>query len=80
MTSPPFSDKTPKKYPPPFSMRFTEDERGALDIAAGGQPLAAYIRWAIFKEGTIDPPKRRTRKTAVNPDWQELTKLLGVSW
>ena len=78
MTSPPFNEKAKNKYPPPFSMRFTEEERGALDIAAGGQPLAAYIRWAIFKEGTINPPKRRTRETAVNPDRQELTKLLGV--
>ncbi|MCP4339216.1 MAG: hypothetical protein GY799_10090 [Desulfobulbaceae bacterium] len=50
MTKPPFADKQPKKYPPPFSMRFTNDERRALELAAAGRPLAAYIRWLIFKE------------------------------
>jgi hypothetical protein len=28
----------------PFSMRFTEDERRVLEMAAAGRPLAAYIR------------------------------------
>ena len=36
-------DKT-KKYPPPFSLRLTFEERAALDSAAGGQPLGRYIR------------------------------------
>lgn len=36
-------DKT-KKYPPPFSLRLTFEERTALDAAAGGQPLSRYIR------------------------------------
>ena len=34
-----------KKYPAPFSMRFTEGERKTLELAAGDRPLAAYIRW-----------------------------------
>ena len=70
--------KPPKNYPPPFSMRFTEDERDALEIAAGGQPLAAYIRWAIFKEEELELPKRRTRETTPNIDRKELAKLLGT--
>jgi len=36
-------DKT-KKYPPPFSLRLTFEERAELDAAAGGQPLGRYIR------------------------------------
>lgn len=36
-------DKT-KKYPPPFSLRLTFEERAALDVAAGDQPLGRYIR------------------------------------
>lgn len=80
MTRPPFNDsaKLPKKYPPPFSMRFTEDERRALEMAADGRPLAAYIRWLIFKEDMPELPKRRTREQLANPDRQELAKLLGT--
>lgn len=78
MSNPPFSDKAPKKYPPPFSMRFTIDERRALELAAAGRPLASYIRWLIFKEDMPELPKRRTRETAANPDRQELAKLLGT--
>jgi len=45
------TEKTPiNKYPPPFSMRFTEDERKTLELAAADRPLGAYIRWLIFKE------------------------------
>ncbi len=30
------------KYPAPFSIRFTEDERKTLELAAGDRPLGAY--------------------------------------
>lgn len=80
MIKPPFNDnaRLPKKYPPPFSMRFTDDERRALELAADGRPLGAYIRWLIFKEDMPELPKRRTRETSANPDRKELAKLLGV--
>lgn len=80
MTKLPFNEKAnpPKKYPPPFSMRFTDDERRALELAADGRPLAAYIRWLIFKEDMPELPKRRTRETNADPDRQELARLLGV--
>lgn len=61
MNKPPSEDKK-SKYPPPFSMRFTDDERRVLELAADGRPLAAYIRWLIFKEDMPELPKRRTRE------------------
>ena len=67
-----------KKYPPPFSMRFTDDEREALELAAAGRPLAAYIRWLIFKEDMPEMPKRRTRGESASPEHKELAKLLGA--
>jgi len=56
--------KADKKPFPPFSIRFTEDERAYLDRAAGTLSLAAYIRLKLFSEAENPPPKRRklTRK------------------
>ena len=72
-------DKTPKvKYPPPFSMRFTDDERKALEAAAAGRPLAAYIRWLIFKEDMPAMPKKRTRGETADIDQKAIAKLIGA--
>ena len=51
------------KAPPPFSIRFTEDERARLNRDAGALSLAAYIRLKLFA-GDDPPPTRRkpTRK------------------
>lgn len=73
-----FNENARKKYPSPFSLRLTEDERRMLEVAAAGQPLAAYIRWLIFKDTTPVLPKKRTREIAANPDRQELAKILGT--
>lgn len=43
MNKPPYEDNKPKS-PPPFSMRFTEDERRVLELAADGRPLATSDR------------------------------------
>ena len=64
-----------KKYPAPFCMRFTDDERKTLELAAGDRPLAAYIRWLIFKE---EIPITRTRGKKPVKDQQELAKLLAL--
>lgn len=72
-------DITPKpKYPPPFSMRFTDDERKALEAAAAGRPLAAYIRWLIFKEDMPEMPKKRTRGETADIDQKAIAKLIGA--
>ncbi len=63
-------------------MRFTKEERKALELAAAGRPLAAYIRWLIFKEEMPETmpkmPKKRTRGEAASPDHKEIAKLLGA--
>ena len=68
----------PTHYPPPFSMRFTKEERKSLELAAAGRPLAAYIRWLIFKEDMPEMPKKRTRGEAASQDHKQLAKLLGA--
>ena len=40
MSNPP-SDETKSKYPPHFSMCFTEDELHVLELAADDRPLAS---------------------------------------
>tara|TARA_R110001592_G_scaffold27763_1_gene102619 strand:+ start:5646 stop:6074 length:429 start_codon:yes stop_codon:yes gene_type:complete len=65
-------------YPPPFSMRFTKEERKSLELAAAGRPLAAYIRWLIFKEDMPEMPKKRTRGETASQDHKQLAKLLGA--
>ena len=59
-------------------MRFTKDERKALETAAAGRPLAAYIRWLIFKEEMPAMPKKRTRGESASLDHKKLAKLLGA--
>lgn len=71
-------DNRPNQYPPPFSMRFTKEERKSLELAAAGRPLAAYIRWLIFKEDMPEMPKKRTRGEAASQDHKQLAKLLGA--
>ena len=46
-----------KKPPPPFSIRFTDEERARLNQAAGALSLAAYIRLKLFA-GEETPPSR----------------------
>lgn len=43
------------KYPPPFSLRLTFEERAALQAEAGDMPLGAYIRSKVL----ASPGKRR---------------------
>jgi hypothetical protein len=64
----------PKRYPPPFSLRFTFEERAALEQAAADIPLGAYIRSCLFN-GSLPP--RRTRGKRPVKDHQALGKVLG---
>jgi hypothetical protein len=64
----------PKKQNPPFSLRFTFEERAQLERDSAGMSLGAYIRSRIFDENL---PKRRTRGKHPVKDHKELGKLLG---
>ena len=55
--------KPKSKAPPPFSIRFTDDERARLNRDAGTLSLAAYIRLKLFAGDDPPPTKRKlTRK------------------
>ena len=61
------------KYPAPFSLRLSEEERAALDRLAGGQPWATYIKSVVFSE--LRRPIRT--KGHVIQDRKLFAKLLG---
>ncbi|MEX0308067.1 MAG: hypothetical protein AB3N12_11850 [Ruegeria sp.] len=51
------SDVDAPKYPPPFSIRFTFEERARLNAARGRKALAAHIREELFGDD-LSPRKR----------------------
>ncbi|MBL4616943.1 MAG: hypothetical protein JKY46_04550 [Robiginitomaculum sp.] len=68
------------KYPPPYSLRLTYDERALLDRAAGKLPLSVYIRSKLFgdaisKRSFKHPPKR---KRLPSSDQKAIAQLLGA--
>ncbi len=62
------------RYPAPFSLRLTEDERQELERLADGQPWGSYIKDAIF-ERRVRP---RTRGQKPVRDHQALARLMGL--
>ncbi len=65
---------TEKKQIPPFSLRFTLEERAQVERDAVGLSLGAYIRSRLFDKSL---PKRRTRSKHPVKDHQELAKVLA---
>ena len=66
--------KSTPKHAPPFSLRLSFEERAALEEAAGGMPLGAFIREKLLG-GALTP--RRTRGHAPVKDHQALGQVLG---
>lgn len=64
-----------KKTPPPFSLRFTAEERAELDRRAGNKPLGQYIREKVFGEAA-SPRAVKRRKPGV--DQASLSQALGL--
>ena len=62
------------KYPPPFSLRLTFEERAQLDRAATGMSLGAYIRQQILGDNTTP---RKTRGKFPVKDHEALGRVLG---
>ena len=52
--------KTTKIKPTPFSLRLSQDDRERLELAAGGNPVGAYIRSQLFGRSVY--PRRRYQK------------------
>ena len=67
------------KHPPPFSIRFTDEERVRLNRDAGALSLAAYIRLKLFAGDEPAPTKRKpTRKNyQPSPELAVLGHMLG---
>lgn len=64
-----------KKYPPPFSLRLTNEERARLERDAAGRPLGAYIRERLFGENVS--PRRKSGNRPVQ-DQEALGRVLGA--
>lgn len=62
-------------YPPPYSIRFTFEERARLDAERGRKALAAHIRERLFGDD-VSP----RRKAGANPvkDAEALGRVLGA--
>ncbi|MCQ0091388.1 hypothetical protein [Roseovarius sp. M141] len=67
-------DQRPK-YPPPFSLRLTFEERTKLDELAGGQPLGRYIREQLL--GNDAAPRKKRGRYPVK-DHEALGRVLGA--
>ncbi len=63
------------KYPPPFSIRFTFEERAKLDAARGRKALAAHIRERLF--GDDASPRQKPGNSPVQ-DAEALGRVLGA--
>jgi hypothetical protein len=66
---------TPKKYPPPFSLRLTYEERARLEAEADGKPLGAYIRERLLGD---DAAPRTRRGNSPVKDKEALGRVMGA--
>ena len=63
------------KYPPPFSLRLTYEERAFLEAEADGKPLGAYIREKILGEKAS---ARTRRGNSPVKDKEALGRVMGA--
>ncbi len=64
IATPPVRNKPKRRYTPPFSMRFTAEERKQLNEMAGNQPLGPYIRDRLLGEQA--EKRRKVKKPTVD--------------
>jgi hypothetical protein len=64
-----------KKYPPPFSLRLTLEERARLEAEAGDLPLGAYIRKRLLGD---DVSPRTRRGNSPVKDKEALGRVMGA--
>lgn len=82
MTQPlrkPFSNAgavQPRKYPPPFSLRLSEEERAILRQRAGRRSLGEYIRHVLF--GERSSPRKVKRCQPSESDQNAAAQLAGL--
>lgn len=64
-----------RKYPPPFSLRLTYEERARLQQNAAGRPLSVYIREQLLDED-VSPRKQLGNRPV--QDQEALGRVLGA--
>ena len=69
--------KRKSRYPAPFSIRFTDEERKSIEKAAAGQPLSSFIK-DILREALPSLIKKRTAGKPLHIDQKSLAQLLGA--
>lgn len=70
----PLPKKSKRRYTPPFSLRFTIEERKRLDEMAGNQPLGSYIRDRLLGEQT--EKRRKVKKPARDTALLALVRII----
>lgn len=71
------SSETKRKPPPPFSIRFTWEERERLERDAGKLSVTAHIRQSVFG-GDIAGRKLTRKRKPARVDYELLGKILGL--
>ncbi|VXC98358.1 conserved hypothetical protein [Oceanicaulis sp. 350] len=66
----------PHKYPPPFSLRLSEEERALLRQRAGRRSLGEYIRHVLF--GDHASPRKVKCRQPSEADQNAATQLAGL--
>lgn len=69
------NDAGKAKYPPPFSIRFTFEERARLDADRGTNALSTHIHELLFGDNVT--PRKRPGNSPVG-DTEALGRVLGA--
>ena len=69
------SAKNKPKYPPPFSLRLTTEERAELRRRAGSKSIGEYVRSVLFGS---DASPRKVRRQPRNIDHVRASELAGL--
>jgi hypothetical protein len=67
--------QNPKKRPPPFSIRLSEEHRDRLAVEAAGAPLGAYIKEKVL--GSVGVGRKRRKGQAIE-DREALAQALAL--
>ncbi|MEM9375614.1 MAG: hypothetical protein AAGA72_05300 [Pseudomonadota bacterium] len=71
------SQRRERKHPPPFSIRFTDEERAILKRDAGGLSWSAYIRSKLFADEPTLSQRLTRKRSSPDVDHALLAQVLG---
>lgn len=70
------ANRKPPKYPSPFSLRFSEEERAILRARAGKRSMGEYIRGVLFGSGVS--ARKVKRRNPSETDKENAAQLAGL--